>query len=146
MSNTNTNNKTAQPVDEIRVRIKQAYVDEHAHVIRVYQSGVLVPEHVVASQQASDNTARHEVNIPLAGVRLQRIVDGAILVNKELPADVGEFAHPCVFHHGHRLTVFEWTVTINGHVYRTYDPKRNYSRRLRDLVNVCDRLMGLVEQ
>lgn len=140
---TNNQNTQAQPIDEIRVHIKQAYVDEHAHVIRVYQAGMLVPQHVVASQQASDNTARHDVSIPLAGVRLQRIVDGALLVNKESPA---EFAHPCVFHHGHRLCLFEWTVTINGHVYRTYDPKRNYSRRLRDLVNVCDRLKGLVDQ
>ena len=32
-------------------------------------------------------------------------------------------------------------VLINGEVYKEYDRKRNYERRVRDLVNVCEKIL-----
>ena len=141
MSNTNTNNQTAQPMNarvhpRVHIISRESYVDNDGHVIHVRRSGDLASKVEVASHQKGNNARDGEINIPLKAVRLQRSVDGVLVVNKE--SDY-QFAHPSVFHHGNRTTVQQWIVLVDGEVYKTSDSKRNYARRLRDLVNVCRR-------
>jgi len=141
MSNTNTNNQTAQPKNTraqvcAHLILRQTYVDERGHVIHVRQSGDITDTDEVKAHQKSNNVREGEINLPLKAVRLQRADNGELVVNKE--SDY-QFAHPSVFHHGNRLTSWHWMVIVDGQVYKESDTKRNYNRRLRDLVNVCKR-------
>lgn len=141
MSNTNTNNKTAQPMTACalvcaHLILRQTYTDERGHEIHVRQSGDIANVDEVAPHQKNNNVRKGEVNIPLKGYRLQRADNGELVVNKESDYT---FVHPSVFHHGHRLTAWHWMVIVDGRVYKESDTKRNYNRRLRDLVNVCKR-------
>jgi hypothetical protein len=138
---TNNQNTNAQPMNtrvQARVRIitRESYVDNDGHVVYVRRSGYLTSKAEVARHQKGNNVREGEINIPLKGVRLQRSVDNVLVLNKE--SDY-QFAHPSVFHHGNRTNIQQWMVVVDGEVYRTSDPKRNYARRLRDLVNVCRR-------
>lgn len=137
-SNTH-NTPNAQPMNDVHVRIKQVYVDPRTgQTVRVYQSGMLVSAEDVSSAQKGNNTDRYAVSIPLANARVQRVVDGELITNELRPL---AFAHPDTNHHGARVCTMEWTLTINGVPYKAYDRKRNYERRVRDLKNVCDRIL-----
>lgn len=129
----------AMPLNNIHIRFIGTYVHPDTGVtIHISQHGRLVPKALVQAHQRRDNTRNYDSSIPCWGLHTARMEDDEPTPIK--PLEWG-FMHPSTNHHGARLTQCEWEVLVNGEVYKMYDRKRNYERRVRDLVNVCEKIL-----
>ena len=141
MSN-HTHLPRAQMLDNVHVHVISTYIDDHGMRVHVSQHGRLVPVALIKEHQSRNNVRGDALNIPCFGLHTSRIVG-------DVPTSINPiewaYMHPTTVHHGSRVIQMEWRVTINGVVYKEYDTKRNYERRVRDLANVVKRFLDAWE-